>query len=471
MNAKFCNSSCTFNESAMPSPAFGSKCTARTPVNFLQDTETLCHVEVQDLARQCTTLDTLDVKNFLKDLYVIANPSLNISKENLVEFTYLPCPAPISLPSSTVCVRTATLLYPSYTNGTCINVLQELQIVFKHRGIEGIVHVIAHISYLNYSSTTTKIFQKFSTMYEWEDPKEDNDHPHLSRPPSAYPGYSIGKKVLIGRSVRILNERHANNKTVKDKRSLVTLENRELVIDPYSVQPLTTFSPHYCDEGERKPLLFGYDLSVNCLVDYSNITSCKNLQAKVGILLHGMSPKNLSQMYFNSYLTLRCRQRTFCKLFIHFRYVAAIGNPDFVISSHWVPFIISEDLFTVTDSQESISNGCDGIVTSISFHFLYAKVGSIHFPQLNIMGILIEYGQSAILPAQANESPSSIFLTTIAKFIDVTPPPATPLPKWPIISIRLPPDFFYPFSVATSGTPVAVSQFYTLIILIMIMIV
>jgi hypothetical protein len=128
------------------------------------------------------------------------------------------------------------------------------------------------------------------------------------------------------------------------------------------------------------------------------------------------------------------------------RLVAAFGNAD-PEASEWVPFTFKNFPFTAFskgNSKSLLSRGCDIIVPSLNITISYAFVGSVDFPQAKITGVLYELGESVSI---SKERASKAFtITTTVTFRDTTAPPVMSVAKWPVISVRLPKDFFYPFS-------------------------
>ncbi len=133
--------------------------------------------------------------------------------------------------------------------------------------------------------------------------------------------------------------------------------------------------------------------------------------------------------------------------------MSAFGNPTFDNLENWVEILTSEHPF---GSEESSSftltdNGCEGIVASLHVPVIYTRVGSVNFPQLKIAGVLYQYGEPMNIPKKSQRGNSSLLtVSTTVSFVDITSSPATKVPQWPVISIKLPTDFFYPFSSSPS---------------------
>jgi len=95
----------------------------------------------------------------------------------------------------------------------------------------------------------------------------------------------------------------------------------------------------------------------------------------------------------------------------------------------------------------------------------YAFVGSLDFPQAKITAVLFELGDSvpvqSVLNGVCDQEDSAcqmdssrrsqdIVVTTTVSFKDVTPTPMVIVGTWPVVSVRLPRDFFYPFTASLS---------------------
>jgi len=151
-----------------------------------------------------------------------------------------------------------------------------------------------------------------------------------------------------------------------------------------------------------------------------------------------------------------------------FRHVASYGNSDPAFIDKWVPIQYSNFPIVYTSEKKKkslVSSGCNGIVTSFHILVTYALTGPIDFPQAKIIGVLYKRGDPIKLPsfeenscnnkAECGAQDFSIDVATTVTFMDKTSPPKSYYAQWPSISIRLPADFFYPFSVLVSSSDCA----------------
>lgn len=126
--------------------------------------------------------------------------------------------------------------------------------------------------------------------------------------------------------------------------------------------------------------------------------------------------------------------------------MAAFGNSKLDQPSEWVPLTYKNfpsNFVTKGNPKPLLSKGCD-IISSLHITIAYAFVGSIDFPQAKITGVLYELGDS--VSYSQNKVSKELGVSTTVTFKDLTSPPVLLVPKWPVLSIRLPKDFFYPFS-------------------------
>ena len=131
--------------------------------------------------------------------------------------------------------------------------------------------------------------------------------------------------------------------------------------------------------------------------------------------------------------------------------------------SEWVPVLVSS-MPEGLGKEGSLSpryDGCDGVISTMKIKIAYAYVGSIRFPQAKIVGVLYEFGDAFSLlkkprcgkgDKECENYDHYISVTTNVIFLDVTKAPVPRVGQWPVVSIKLPHDFFYPFATTSGST-------------------
>jgi tectonic-1/3 len=105
-------------------------------------------------------------------------------------------------------------------------------------------------------------------------------------------------------------------------------------------------------------------------------------------------------------------------------------------------------------------HGCDGIIASLKIKIAFAFVGPVNYPQAKIIGVLYEFGDSFNIPRKLHCNKDKdclaynhkVTVSTTVVFLDATQSPTLRIGQWPVVSIKLPQDFFYPFSTTSVGT-------------------
>jgi len=149
--------------------------------------------------------------------------------------------------------------------------------------------------------------------------------------------------------------------------------------------------------------------------------------------------------------------------------VSSYGNPSFDILENWVKILPAEHPFGSEESSsftQMDTVGCEGIVSSLHIPITFVRVGAVNFPQSKIVSVVHEYGQPINIPRKTLRGNSTRFVvSSTVRFTDATISPITKIPQWPVISIKLPADFFYPFSsYHSNGNKVIVSAWLKLIV-------
>lgn len=455
----------------LPAPYHTERCQVQEPIKFLQDSVSSCDLPLPNLERQCGSLKTLDVNHFVKNYSVIGNPLL-ADQENSTTFldvTYFKvCYNRLdecdqknegrNSSKASVFVVPPPNLNP--LTGNCENILSHLNITFIHQGILGITKVVASALLLDLPVKITKITQKFQVDFIWNNSqpvldettegKDDNlnattveDLLALRKlPRSGNPGYLVGKPLILGRKVvqKVLVNATSNGEgvtthIVEKMKVLPDVPAQWLQIQGAGDCPL---NPAEIQMSPRNPILFGYEHSVSCKLPLDHFFSCEGLQKHVSSIIFGVSAYQLA---------------TFAREPL---YIAAYGSPD-AFPSDWLRLNFIDTPFLLESPPNFAANnpltlGCDAIITSVHITIAFAYVGPVDSPQAKISGVFFESEEPITLlpPSEDNPSqpPQDLSVSTTVSFVDVTEQPTTLVATWPVLSIRLPDDFFYPFTAS-----------------------
>lgn len=86
------------------------------------------------------------------------------------------------------------------------------------------------------------------------------------------------------------------------------------------------------------------------------------------------------------------------------------------------------------------------ISTSLLTDFLYSYSGPLWQPEANIIGISSRLGGQRFIDCSTSLFFCNIRLLSIVSFTDVSQPALSKFATPPVVKIKLPQDFFYPFS-------------------------
>lgn len=240
---------------------------------------------------------------------------------------------------------------------------------------------------------------------------------------SGSPGYAWGRPVLVA-------PRLANG-----------------TVDWRAVAPLTLLGPE-CERATGRPLLFGQHVWSGCRLQLPSGT-CLRVQGLLLARLVGASGGNVSEVLLSEY-----------------------GD---ATRGRWLPVVT-----TGADSAPRAvpgSPGCSGLVTQLHWQLAYTWTGSADDRQRRLVGVRAEFATDAPelsppLITDKQQRPSVSLVTTV-RFLDVTAGIRRQFAQPPRVELRVPADFFYPFTVASTAarvntlsiTPLSI---YTMMILLLV---
>ena len=150
--------------------------------------------------------------------------------------------------------------------------------------------------------------------------------------------------------------------------------------------------------------------------------------------------------------------------------IATFGNSDPQLPGDWVEVLTTRapvDYHTSalkndTDGgpeTRSQSGTCKNMVLSLHIEIAFANIGSVANPQSKIVGVNYRFGRSTDVTfrcvglgaCKSVQKTQNLDISTSVSFLDVTQPALSYYAEYPVIKVRLPYDFFYPF-VLTGST-------------------
>lgn len=458
----------------LPAPFLTEICTILEPVKYLHSFESHCIRPMHNVIAQCETLKELNANHFIKDQMIIVNPTksenwTDSGVEKIVPVkvcynTISDCKS-ISLdyessdstgneeefPVPTLEGGVLNALY--IASGKCTNVLSQLNLTIIHEGIEGITRVLATALLVDLPADKNEIEQEFRVEFVWNNERKGVDGTvndtgatsmeellnQMKLPRSGNPGYMVGKPLILGR--KVISETPKNDTEGKPKFFMHVQpdESKWLRIQGAGDCPLTQKE---IKEDSRHPILFGYDHVSMCRLALEHFQTCEDLQTHISSVIFGytreLNPKEFTSSAF---------------------YVAAYGSPD-AFPADWVQlkFVdtnsLTQGLFPLpsTFGSNTVSRGCGSIVTSLHITVSYAYVGPVDAPQAKVTGVFYEAEQPVSIPDSTEETRiKDIAVSTTVSFLDVTGKATTRVATFPVVSVQLPSDFFYPFSSSKPG--------------------
>ena len=426
---------------------------------FMEDMEERkCQIQLY-VDEACSSKPELDANTYLfKDQVVIKSPQLfrNRSQPNVEPFTsieYQLCtPQKILNPVDGVlktqsCINVGRdFQIPSPTRD-CKNVLRRLTYEIHHQGLKGVTKIYANIELVDLKNSGPEFFRKsgdiltlsqeFGYTHFWT---TDGTREKIQR--SGNPGYFMGKPLLTG--------------VLGIKKVITGSQDKDEVVHYIKEDPLyqamTVLVPTgLCEDPKltrRQRILFGVDSFSGCSfrMKRSDLSKdCEEIKDKILHLLLG-SPTHKG---INEVENLR---------------VASFGNSDPNKPGDWIKVQITrpprdhiKDNVNSTTSGSSESQNppgtCKDVVKSLHIEVAYAFIGSTANPQAKILGVNYRFGRRqdvkfrcvGLGSCRSVEKTQNIDVSTSVSFVDVTKPALRYYAEYPVLTIRLPYDFFYPF--------------------------
>ncbi|CAL8073821.1 unnamed protein product [Orchesella dallaii] len=435
----------------LPTSYHSNLCSLQEPIKYLQDSNFTCMLPISNLKEQCTFLNELNVNYFIRNYSIISNPKTWDDNSTDVPICHLntndQCFSDNEIDESGSeedVENTKPQL--NLVDSVCHQVLSQLKLTFIHEGIDGITKVVAKSRLIDVPLDVKDLKQEFSVEFIWANEAGPGNETNFTtptfqkQPRSGIPGYIVGKPVILGKKVEARKIQTNDSKEYEVVQRIQVLPDASQWLHiqsagncPVDFEEISNFA--------RNPVLFGFEHASTCRLALDNFNHCEELQ------------QNIARLVFGAEDPIHFTKNPF--------YVSAYGSPD-AFPSDWVPlsFVdISSFLGTSPSSSSLLANGCDGIISSVHVTIAYAFVGPVDAPQAKITGVFYEPEESFQLPPEDSSQCKSeicirksrhLSVSTTVSFVDVSGKPTSRVATWPVVSIRLPEDFFYPFSSAPS---------------------
>ncbi|CAF4501655.1 unnamed protein product [Rotaria socialis] len=299
----------------------------------------------------------------------------------------------------------------SWSNLTCSNALQILTVTIFYTNPTGIQNCTVLLSVNQANSSPVK--QTFNVRFV------RSGSPSLtSASRSGNPGYSTRAPIIAGTS-------------------------NGISISTFTFSVLQPSIIGDCSGTPRIPIRFGENIQSTC--EFSPASFCPN-QAELSSIFLSFTSFNI--------------------------YVAAYGNSDpSNITGNWLP--VTYCVYDIGSSNEPVclsgsrpdpsGNEC---YTRMDIQIAYANIGSVSNPQPILGAVIFHYQRINITNTTTLTKP--LLITQTVTFQDLSNAPVTEGDQLPKPNVRLPGDFFYPFTLNRANVAISFSSFcYFLIMFVL----
>ncbi|XP_064635538.1 tectonic-1-like [Lineus longissimus] len=410
-------------------------CNDDNPASYLMDETSECVRDLgQPLAQTCQTDKSLTADTYYKNFKVASTPEIfkpavfDVNNPDsafvipLYNATQLVMVNPV-LPGTCIdanglsspCTNTGSIPTPAYDTATkfCNYAVTQVEYEITHEGTKGILSVDVKFVLKNIKDSDLPLKQTFKVTW-----KQKNATATVVK--SGNPGYKVGQPVLAG----LLRQTTVGNEVRQD---ILLSSNRDEMLTM-----MTSSIVGSCDQNKnlRTPVKFGINMRSGCTfsVSLTNMSNdCQLIQDDAKrILLGGSDPPS---------------------------YVATFGNSAVEKVGDWVP-ILTENDPTGASGSTTQKGLCSNMVLGMNLEIVYANVGSLANPQPKIIGVARVYDEAQELKYECYGpfcQPDTMDLgqnfevTSSVTFVDASEKAVPFYAERPLLAIRLPYDFFYPF--------------------------
>ncbi|RUS74193.1 hypothetical protein EGW08_018041 [Elysia chlorotica] len=427
-----------------------SVCADSNPTAYYIDQSTTCGRFLDNLANDCGTADFLKASTFFQNFRIVKDPFLLQAFNSTTTFVN-PVLGPVDLTQVTdlynnsytaafqlevplacqingitgPCSFTDVPASPTYNSatGTCSNALIGLHYRFETNGVFGVDQ--AYVTFTFADVTSSSLTQTFSTSFS-SVVTASSAEPVLR---SGNPGYDFGQPILAG----VFNITNDGSTTVEEI-LLVKERGQQLAL----IRPSTSGDCSTAEAQPREPVLFGQDMRTGCLLTVNEQDNCLRIQQSIMSAVEGYA--------------IPIYDPNFAEYPKNYRYVGMFGNSDNRKTGDWV-----EIFYKDRPGNDVFQGSLCKLSLGANIQIVYANIGALANPQAKILGVSYVYDAPQTIlyqctgalcqPGQASLS-RTIEISTSVTFIDVSDPPVGVEGQYPTVPIRLPYDFFYPFTDA-----------------------
>lgn len=395
----------------LPGQSASPFCT-NSPIPFLFAERSSCNsVPSGQLSTYCKQFTILDAHSYYQNFTVVPTPEgFNNTDFNETDLI------PIVVNSILWCLDFSGFNHtcdfsspptPEYSNGTCNFAVVQVLYGIEYNGTSGITAVNVTFTFQNITQDQVPLTQTFQTIFFKAGETGSIRY-------SGNPGYLAMEPVMAGNLVINSSVDAAAIRLDSDRNNWMTILDQSSSIDGS------------CDDIIRTPVLFQNEFRSVCFVRFSlnNMADlCNETAFKVLNNLRGSDPRDR---------------------------VASFGNTLVTDAGDWVPIIDNVPNLNIISSVGQ----CNNFPTSMNIQIIYANVGAINNPQAQIIGVKYDYIVTTILfqckAPYCQPSTTNLLqrfpITTSVRFVDASSPAVGTYGAIPQGTVRLPNDFFYPFS-------------------------
>ncbi|XP_012276916.1 tectonic-3 [Orussus abietinus] len=395
---------------------FTAYCSFKKVIKYLRDWKGSCLQT--ELSNQNTFLFPSTFNNFS----IIASPLL--FNETSIISQNQTCPKNVCLPlvthyclDSWVFCNDTDNVIASCSNNRCRNIIQSVRFVIIHNGTMGIKNIDI---YFKLGDVSDKFYQNFEVVYEWADKDRINTFDI-----SGYPGYIIGKPIIIGTLI--------TNKTSDEEIQFISVNKTNYIF----TLPQAMRSGE-CDKINRYKVGFGEDIKLRCTINIKtnnfSTNSCIRIQNETLKMLLGQSLFNITEI--GQYII----------------YVSKLGKISINDTASWTQIFLDRVPNNVVTGQ-IVQNHirCSGLITSLRTDVLHSSIAKPeNLNNHKILSIKITFSDEVDLfwskCSGINCTDNlSIDVISYVMFYDMSQPTKFHFVGGPNLDINLPYDFFYPF--------------------------
>uniref|UniRef100_A0A146LMB0 Tectonic-1 n=3 Tax=Lygus hesperus TaxID=30085 RepID=A0A146LMB0_LYGHE len=383
-------------------------CKSSRTVRYLDDFESECLHRTISKEECEDSQSILNGKVFCENIVVITSPLL-INQTKIEEspdgafmlMRMVECRA-----NGSDCKEVRNASNPTFDteSNSCRNAALGVQYVFYHNSTSGITEAECQLS-VGPLPLSKYFAQRINVVFKWA--KNESE----AFPRSGLPGYLQGKPLISGNLLTGI--------AGSVKRESVNMSS---VTGDWLSLPVANKNG-LC--SGKKNVLFKENVRTQCGIHVSREAllsqeGCSLLKEEVWKIIFGDMKVNRSD------------PRQLLSL------ISAFGDPSPDAPDDWVPIFLDR---SVVDQQVQIP--CPTQLSGVQYRVLYSYFGPFTNPQMKIIGLYATLSSKDVV---CKVDGCQMKIVTSVNFLDVSQEAVNKFAKAPVVKIRLPPDFFYPFS-------------------------